>query len=99
MINESLIIAMNGSGSKTDRIGSAIAVDLPLFPPEDIASIGEVFSSGKVMVRRQKIILPDRKIFAETTILPIRKDDEVAKVIVVIRDRSNQPSKPLCLLD
>ena len=90
MINASLTDAMTFSIRKKEIIGSKIEVDHIFFSPEDIASIHAVFNFGHSINRRQKIFLTNRELFTEITMVPIRKNDEVVKVIVVIHDRSKE---------
>jgi two-component sensor histidine kinase len=90
MINASMANAMEKCGISSNKIGNTITEELPFFTFDNIDSINNVFLSGNIIRHEQRITLHDREMFAETTMIPIRKDGAVAKVIVVIRDRSKE---------
>ncbi len=90
VINASLSNAMKEYGIGPKKTGTEISAELPFFASDDIDAINVVFQTGKISNHERRIMLHNREMFAEITMIPILKAHEVVKVIVIIRDRSKE---------
>ena len=90
MVNSALRVELSRQGYRGECIGTPVDSSLPLVCGESIEGIRHVFATGAMTVTRKELRLGSRVIHAEFTLVPIFKDGEVAKVILMIRDRSKE---------
>jgi PAS domain S-box-containing protein len=90
IINASMQEAIAQTGFTFDLVGTNVPSDHPFFPEEDLKLVRNVFISGIPEFYEKKIShLPDDR-HVQVTMLPFRKDDQVEKVVIVIKDRSRE---------
>jgi PAS domain S-box-containing protein len=90
MVNAALKEELINHGLKPDCIGVEIVPDFPFISKTTLDEIKHVFNTGIVSVSEQKIELKGKTLHGEITRVPILKDGKVAKVILMIRDRSKE---------
>ncbi len=90
MINDPLLGAMRIEGLAVNRIGSLVTIDPPFFSQLAIDRVRDVFKTGVMESFEEVIPLQDRMIYAKVSVVPIRKESRIGKVIVVVSDRSKE---------
>jgi PAS domain S-box-containing protein len=90
MVNTALKEELIRLGSNSYCIDNVLNNTYPFINEITLDEIKFVFSSGVVTVSEQKFDWHGKVLHAETTSVPIIKDGQVVKVILMIRDRSKE---------
>ena len=90
MVNAALKAELVRHGVHPDCIGVELVPDFPFISAATLTEIRNVFNTGIISVSEQKVELKGKSLHAEITRVPILKDGKVAKVILMIRDRSRE---------
>ncbi|MEI7982158.1 MAG: PAS domain S-box protein [Bacteroidota bacterium] len=90
MVNTAVKEELIRSGILPGCVGQEISDAFPLISRKTIDEIKLVFDTGTVSVDEQQAELNGKTIHVEITRVPILKDDNVIKVILMIRDRSKE---------
>jgi len=73
-------------GLETDVIGKHITEVFPFIPKDRIYEYENIFTTGKLFIAEEKVIINGRDFFTETRLIPIFRDNDVVQMITVIRD-------------
>ncbi len=90
MVNAMLREELNFQREQFDCVGQQLDTGLPYITDDTLEDIREVFSTGILSVRQEKIGMDNKILHLEATHVPIFKDGTVVKVVLMIRDRSKE---------
>ena len=90
MVNASLRQEIVRSGLDPDCLGCSVDDRYPFITPIVLYEIRIVFSSGIASMSEHKSERRGREVFLEYSRVPVLKDGEVDKVIMMVRDRSKE---------
>jgi PAS domain S-box-containing protein len=86
MMNERFINWNKELELETDIEGRRLFDVFPFLKENVIKEYSEVFEKGNIITSEEKTVIKDETLFTETRKIPIFENDEVTKVITVIRD-------------
>jgi PAS domain S-box-containing protein len=86
MMNENFITWNKELDLETDVEGKKLFDIFPFLKENVIKEYSEVFEKGNIITSEEQTVIKDEQLFTETRKIPIFENDEVTKVITIIRN-------------